>query len=158
MKIKEIINNARAKNQDHETKYACKNMHKKTLYRTILHTNWKQKFSNITGLSDCKSQEQLLQVNYDIKSLEKIIKKQDVPCIDIHLSTVWNFVAVNNAGSIDQSRIKFIYQDKYYEEVLSLKEFGPESFISNLGGFVGIFLGYSMMQLPDLLGKCVVIV
>ena len=29
MKIKEIINNARAKNQDHETKYACKNMHKK---------------------------------------------------------------------------------------------------------------------------------
>ena len=41
---------------------------------------------------------------------------------------------------------------KYYEEIEYSKDFGSESFISNLGGFIGIFLGYSMMQLPELLG------
>ena len=44
------------------------------------------------------------------------------------------------------------YVGKSYEEINQLEDFGFEDFVSNLGGFIGIFLGYSMMQTPQLLG------
>ena len=47
--------------------------------------------------------------------------------------------------------IKFIYTEKVYEEIQYTKAIGFESWLSNVGGFVGIFLGYSMMQFPELL-------
>ena len=36
-----------------------------------------------------------------------------------------------------------------------MPDFDLETFISNIGGFVGIFLGYSMMQFPQLLGNAI---
>ena len=45
------------------------------------------------------------------------------------------------------------YADRYYEEITQVEDFGVQDFISNLGGFIGIFLGYSMMQIPELLGQ-----
>ena len=48
---------------------------------------------------------------------------------------------------------RFVYEEKYYEEIQYVRDFGFESFWSGIGGFVGIFLGYSMMQFPDLIGK-----
>ena len=38
-------------------------------------------------------------------------------------------------------------------EIKEIKDFGFEDFISSLGGFIGIFLGYSMFQIPQLLGR-----
>ena len=37
-------------------------------------------------------------------------------------------------------------------EIKEIEEFGFEDLISGLGGFIGIFLGYSLMQTPQLLG------
>ena len=51
--------------------------------------------------------------------------------------------------------LKIEYLDKYYEEIKEIKEFGFEDFISGMGGFIGIFLGYSMMQIPQLIGTAV---
>ena len=48
------------------------------------------------------------------------------------------------------------YDETMYEEIEYSKDFGVESFISNVGGFVGIFLGYSMMQFPELLVEALV--
>ena len=42
--------------------------------------------------------------------------------------------------------------DDFYQEIEYLAYFDGESLISNLGGFIGIFLGYSMMQFPELVG------
>ncbi len=43
--------------------------------------------------------------------------------------------------------------EKYYQEIEYVQDFGFESFWSGVGGFVGIFLGYSLMQFPEFLGK-----
>ena len=114
---------------------------------------WKESFLGMTGFEDCTSQSQFQEVYKQILNLENIIKQQDVPCIETHLSTVWNSVTKKDASLVNETLVTFMYTDKYYQEILYLKEFGPESFISNIGGFLGIFLGYSMMQVPDLLGK-----
>ena len=45
--------------------------------------------------------------------------------------------------------------DKTYQEIVNERDFGFESFWSSVGGFVGIFLGYSLLEFPDLLDKLV---
>ena len=53
----------------------------------------------------------------------------------------------------DNPRIMFMYEPKDYEEIQNTQDFDLESFVSGVGGFIGIFLGYSILQLPELLGS-----
>ena len=46
-----------------------------------------------------------------------------------------------------------INADKSYQEIVNIQEFSFESFWSAVGGFLGMFLGYSLLQLPELLGN-----
>ena len=38
-----------------------------------------------------------------------------------------------------------------YEEMIDRREFGFELFWSSTGGFIGMFLGASLLQIPDLI-------
>ena len=49
-------------------------------------------------------------------------------------------------------QLKILYEDNIYEEIQNAKSFDLESFVSGVGGFIGIFLGYSILQLPELFG------
>ena len=84
---------------------------------------------------------------------KQMLANHSPPCIEMYNSVVWNWNTEHQNAGFNQAVIKFLFKDKYYEEILYSKAFDVEGFISNLGGFVGIFLGYSMMQLPDLIGK-----
>ena len=43
------------------------------------------------------------------------------------------------------------FPDETYQEILNVKSFNVEALWSSIGGFVGIFLGYSLMQVPELI-------
>ena len=73
------------------------------------------------------------------------------PCVDMYNIVGWNWEDVEGVTKSDEIRITFYYQEQYYQELEYLPDFDAETFISNIGGFVGIFLGYSMMQFPELL-------
>jgi len=45
--------------------------------------------------------------------------------------------------------INIRYAKKYYQKIENVQSFGMESFVSGVGGFIGIFLGYSLLQLPE---------
>jgi hypothetical protein len=47
--------------------------------------------------------------------------------------------------------LRFHYLDEDYQEIENVRDFGMETFWSSIGGFIGIFLGYSLLQIPDLL-------
>ena len=47
--------------------------------------------------------------------------------------------------------IKISHMEYTYQETENVQDFSFESFFSSLGGFIGIFLGYSMLQIPELL-------
>ena len=49
--------------------------------------------------------------------------------------------------------IKVSYMERSYQETENVQDFSFESFFSSLGGFIGIFLGYSMLQIPELLNN-----
>ena len=38
-----------------------------------------------------------------------------------------------------------------FQEIQNVRDFGIESMWSGSGGFIGIFLGYSLLQVPDIL-------
>ena len=50
-------------------------------------------------------------------------------------------------------RVMFLYEDSEYEEMQNTIAFDLESFVSGVGGFIGIFLGYSILQVPELMGS-----
>ena len=57
----------------------------------------------------------------------------------------------NNAKIKNQLRIDFNFLTKKYEEVQNLREYGMDSLWAEVGGYIGIFLGYSLLQVVDML-------
>ena len=49
--------------------------------------------------------------------------------------------------------IRVSYLESTYQETENVQDFTFEMFFSSLGGFIGIFLGYSMLQIPELLNN-----
>ena len=46
--------------------------------------------------------------------------------------------------------IEIDFPEETYQEILNVPEISTENLWSAVGGFVGIFLGYSLMQMPEL--------
>ena len=114
---------------------------------------WSFRLKGILHLEECTSLESLREVNAIISDIHKgLIVDFEPPCLDMFNSVVWNWVE-NHTMCEKCIDLEVAYLDKYYEEIKQLTALSFEDFISNLGGFIGIFLGYSMMQIPELLGK-----
>ena len=112
---------------------------------------WKNRLQNITRLPECTKEKQLEAIYNSITNYKEIIANHSTPCTEMYNSIVSKWKRKSGGGS--WMLVKFLYEDQYYIEIKYWQDFGLESFISNLGGFIGIFLGYSMMQLPELIGK-----
>ena len=114
---------------------------------------WKNIVRRLTSLRECTTPEQLKKI-YDLhKDYKKILENHDTPCLDM-FNSITSMKAMHNDMKMCKkcTYIEIAYLEKYYEEIREIKDFGFEDFISGLGGFIGIFLGYSMMQIPQLLG------
>ena len=105
---------------------------------------WMRHLEESLRLGECKSPEEIANVTHQIGKYNKI------SCVDMFKSVAWNWVDKENSDGVS---IRFEYIDDYYQEIEYLVDFDNESLISDLGGFIGIFLGYSLMQVPELLGK-----
>ena len=113
---------------------------------------WKEDILDIPEFEECTTQEQLQTVYKYITEWENMMAQNSHPCIDMYNIVGWNWLDVEGTKKSDEIQIKFYYQEQYYQELEYLPDFDLETFISNIGGFVGIFLGYSMMQFPELIG------
>ena len=49
--------------------------------------------------------------------------------------------------------LEFTESSGMFQEIENVKDFGIESCWSAIGGFVGIFIGYSLRQLPEIFGN-----
>lgn len=49
--------------------------------------------------------------------------------------------------------ITLYYGDSKYREIRQVRAFGLHALFGNIGGYVGIFIGYALFQLPDLVMK-----
>ena len=49
--------------------------------------------------------------------------------------------------------ITFMFIDQTYREIREVQAFGLLSMFGNIGGYIGIFIGYALLNLPDLVEK-----
>ena len=114
---------------------------------------WKNLLMNTTVSQprhdECRSPEKLKKAYEDFNDINSILDLTDKPCDEMLLLSVDSVNDHPNAQLNDVS-MKFRYTEKIYEEVLYDKKYSFESFCNTLGGFWGIFLGFSLMQFPDL--------
>lgn len=113
---------------------------------------FKNQLKNMEGVNDCQSPYDLKEADKLIKDVKSIISERisenDIPCDEMLVLTI---DSINNNPDPTPSdiSIQFFYTEKIYEEIKYLRAIGFENWLSNVGGFVGIFLGYSMMQIPE---------
>ena len=110
---------------------------------------WMSLMTNKTILRECKSAPEMSQIYSILKTYKRaIFDSYKQPCDYMKVTTgvlqkklQWGIYLV----------FEFVYMDDLYQEIVNVRDFGFESFWSGVGGFVGIFLGYSLLQMPDLL-------
>ena len=80
--------------------------------------------------------------------MEKVFKTYDPPCEKM-TSLVLTTSELNQKEN--EFNVKVVYIDDFYQEIKDFQEVSFETFFSSVGGFVGIFIGYSFLQIPDVL-------
>ena len=100
-------------------------------------------------ISPCESSQQLKDAYYYTQTIMDAVASYDKSCVEMFISSTSNWDLMHRT---EDFYMKFIYEEKYFQEIKYTRSFGLESFVSNVGGFIGIFLGYSIMQFPEFLG------
>ena len=106
--------------------------------------------TNVSDFRTCESPKNLQKAYEIINDIKQFLDNNDVPCDEMLILTI-DFVNSNPDPIPEDLTIRFHYSEKTYEEIQYVKAINFESWLSNVGGFVGIFLGYSMMQIPEFL-------
>ena len=110
----------------------------------------KTQLSNHTALRDCTSAVDLKKAYRSVDNVKAVLLSNKVPCDEMLILTIDSIN--NNPRPIPEDiSIQFHYTEKEYEEIKYIRAIGFESWLSNVGGFVGILLGYSLRELPELI-------
>ena len=98
----------------------------------------------------CKSAEEMTTIDRYLQDLNEIQSHYLHPCNEMQVSTILEKDMSRQQGSsLIITTIR--YMDKFYEEIINERDFGFESFWSAVGGFIGIFVGASLSQVPILM-------
>lgn len=98
----------------------------------------------------CNTTDELQKAYHFANNHSKMISSYDPPCASM---TVLVMYYQQDLKSDSDTKIQLVYDTRNYQEIENLAEFGFESFWSSVGGFIGIFMGYSLLQVPEILGK-----
>ena len=102
------------------------------------------------GLEQCTTPKKLQEAHRILSDPKSILELQDFPCNEMLLLSI---VSINDEPTprLNDISLAFFYPDKTYEEIQYSRMMGFDGWLSNVGGFIGIFLGCSLMQIPDVL-------
>ena len=109
---------------------------------------WQSILQGSQKMDKCSTQKQLKDAYNYSQNYKKNLPTYGTPCVDMFYSVNYNWLKTNDDKL---SNVTITYKQQYYEEIQYGENFSIESFVSNVGGFIGMFLGYSLMQLPDFL-------
>ena len=108
---------------------------------------WKRWDGMNSSLKVCKSDTKLRRAYSLILDYKNILKSYYSPCIQMEILSKFDR---RQSKKGEEPRITFLYEEADYEEVTNTRSFDFASFVSGVGGFIGIFLGYSILQIPEL--------
>ena len=112
---------------------------------------WKHLIIDDISLDLCKTSTELEEV-YGLQKLPiAIMKKYDPPCIEMQTPVSVQHTTNFNNNYKSRFILSFLYTTETFQEIDNVIDFDFETLWSSVGGFIGIFLGYSLLQVPELL-------
>ena len=81
---------------------------------------------------------------YGGKYANEVFKNYTKPCNKMIIFNNINSMAYGNVP--DVLKIKFRIRQNFYQEILNTRGFGVDDLWGSIGGYVGIFCGYSILQ------------
>ena len=73
------------------------------------------------------------------------------PCDKMTVSANIERTKTNEKYADKLMLLRFHFVSEDYQEIVNLRDFGFEAFWSSIGGFMGMFLGYSCLQITELM-------
>ena len=96
----------------------------------------------------CNTTLQLQQIYREIKDRYTYLSSGTEPCSAMLIPSA---VQKDSIPGFGQIQISIHYSVSQYQEIINVQDFNFDSMFSGIGGFVGIFLGYSFLQVTDLI-------
>ena len=110
---------------------------------------WKPIMPTDDSFQSCATSKEMADIFYAIKNKKDIMASYEQPCDYMKVSVG----ITQHPWSGKSVFMELVYMDENYQEFVNYRDFEFESFWSGVGGFVGIFLGYSLLQVPEVLDK-----
>ena len=100
------------------------------------------------GLKVCQSPDQLRDASFLIENIKDFRNTYDPPCVEMNA-----IVTVNKDSPQEKDELKIVirYTEDVYQKIANIQGISLLAFFAQWGGFVGIFLGYSFLQIPELI-------
>lgn len=116
-------------------------------------THWKLD----TSLQKCSTKEQMRQFKVDFKTTHyhkscKTTQKMLYAYEEFHAiqDYIMGKVVIKN-DSMEVAELAMYFQDSTYLEIQHAREYSIQSLVGNAGGYMGLFLGYAVLQMPHFL-------
>ena len=100
------------------------------------------------SLQVCETVDQLKKVYEMNVNITDIITKSPEPCDVMRIPVDTQRTGISLQPSM--LYLSVLYLTTEYQEIINVRDFDLNSMFAGIGGFVGMFLGYSLLQLVDL--------
>ena len=111
---------------------------------------WASLLSDTLPLGLCETSKQLQDVYGNIQNFTGFMSSYDPPCVEMQVPVNVQQKTYYGDGKSRLS-ISISYLAEKYQEITNVRDFDLETLGSGIGGYIGIFLGYSLLQVSDLL-------
>ena len=108
-----------------------------------------ERYFDDQSISICQNPVEYKNIYENIKSLSKNLSNLTLPCNTMILSMGVVAESLRRRKEYYQM-ISIVYSTSQYQEIINVKDFDFDSMFSAMGGFVGIFLGHSLLQFGDM--------
>ena len=105
----------------------------------------------------CNSSQNIkkFDISSDIPD-SSFLKSQPKPCDQVQSASIFiqeNYRSKNTTNLDRMSSFGILFNSPDYREIKHTRDFNLESLIGNVGGYIGLFLGFAFWQIPDALGN-----
>ena len=109
-----------------------------------------ERYFDDQSIKICQNPEEYKNIYKNIKSLSQNLSNITMPCNTMIVTTGAVAERLPKNGKDPYLMISIVYSTSQYQEIINVKDFDFNSMFSSMGGFVGIFLGHSLLQFGDI--------
>ena len=128
-------------------------------WKRMFHENMKPEV--LIEINECTDALQYSKID-NFTSLYNVMRKINPSLRPCTKTSIFASVDIYYVSNEDQHEflLKISHINEEYKETLNIRGFDEETLLSTVGGYIGIFLGYSLLQLPAILSdifsrKCI---